>query len=60
MLDTLKERRPIVGTRPSAADPRNPSATVRRLVIDALGPDELATFARLSNRILEQLDNEPR
>ncbi|MEH0541567.1 MarR family winged helix-turn-helix transcriptional regulator [Streptomyces sp. B21-105] len=33
-------------------------ATVRRLVIDALGTDELATFARLSNRILEQLDNE--
>ncbi len=34
-------------------------ATVRRLVIDALGPDGLATFARLSSRILEQLDNEP-
>ncbi|WP_149831134.1 MarR family winged helix-turn-helix transcriptional regulator [Streptomyces tailanensis] len=33
-------------------------ATVRRLVIDALSPDELATFARLSNLILEQLDNE--
>lgn len=34
-------------------------ATVRRLVIDALTPDELATLARISNRILQQLDNEP-
>jgi DNA-binding MarR family transcriptional regulator len=34
-------------------------ATVRRLVIDALKPDELATFARLSNRILEQMDDVP-
>ncbi|MEU4769993.1 MarR family winged helix-turn-helix transcriptional regulator [Actinosynnema sp. NPDC023794] len=34
-------------------------AAVRRLVVDALGPDELATLARLSNRILEQLDNVP-
>ncbi|WP_127937587.1 MarR family winged helix-turn-helix transcriptional regulator [Nonomuraea polychroma] len=32
-------------------------AMVRRLVIDALTPDELATLARISNRILEQLDN---
>jgi DNA-binding MarR family transcriptional regulator len=32
-------------------------AAVRRLVIDALGPDELGTLARLSNRILEQLDS---
>ncbi|PZG02210.1 MarR family winged helix-turn-helix transcriptional regulator [Micromonospora deserti] len=34
-------------------------ATVRRLVIDALSPDELATLARISNRILEQLDEAP-
>ncbi|TDB80572.1 MarR family transcriptional regulator [Micromonospora sp. KC721] len=34
-------------------------ATVRHLVIDALGRDDLATLARLSNRILEQLDNAP-
>ncbi|MGI5285419.1 MarR family winged helix-turn-helix transcriptional regulator [Nonomuraea polychroma] len=33
-------------------------AMVRRLVIDALSPDELATLARISNRILEQLHNE--
>lgn len=32
-------------------------ATVRRLVIDALSPDELAMLAQISNRILEQLDN---
>jgi DNA-binding MarR family transcriptional regulator len=35
-------------------------ATVRRLVIDALSPDELATLAQISGRILQQLDNEPR
>jgi DNA-binding MarR family transcriptional regulator len=34
-------------------------AAVRRLVIDVLSPDELAALARLSNLILEQLDNEP-
>jgi DNA-binding MarR family transcriptional regulator len=34
-------------------------ATVRRLVIDALGPDDLAALARLSNRILERLDSLP-
>jgi DNA-binding MarR family transcriptional regulator len=33
-------------------------ATVRRLVIDALSPDELATLAQISGRILERLDNE--
>ncbi|MFI7705147.1 MarR family winged helix-turn-helix transcriptional regulator [Nonomuraea sp. NPDC049480] len=32
-------------------------ALVRRLVIDALGPDELATLARISDRILGQLDS---
>jgi DNA-binding MarR family transcriptional regulator len=32
-------------------------ATVRRLVIDPLGPDDVATLGRISNRILEQLDN---
>jgi DNA-binding MarR family transcriptional regulator len=32
-------------------------ATVRRLVIDALSPDELATLGRISDRILDQLDN---
>jgi DNA-binding MarR family transcriptional regulator len=31
--------------------------TVRRLVIDPLGPKDLATLGRLSNRILQQLDN---
>jgi DNA-binding MarR family transcriptional regulator len=38
-----------------AAAPRH-VATVRRLVIDALTPDELATLARINERILEQLD----
>jgi DNA-binding MarR family transcriptional regulator len=33
-------------------------ATVRRLVIDALSPDELATLGQISQRILDQLDNE--
>jgi DNA-binding MarR family transcriptional regulator len=32
-------------------------ATVRRLVIDALSPDELATLGRIADRILDQLDN---
>jgi DNA-binding MarR family transcriptional regulator len=31
-------------------------AMVRRLVIDALSPDELAALGRISHRILEQLD----
>jgi DNA-binding MarR family transcriptional regulator len=38
-----------------AAAPKH-VATVRRLVIDALTPDELATLARINERILEQLD----
>jgi DNA-binding MarR family transcriptional regulator len=33
-------------------------ATVRRLVIDALSPDELATLGQISLRILDQLDNQ--
>ena len=33
-------------------------ATVRRLVIDALSPDELATLGQISQRILDQMDNE--
>jgi hypothetical protein len=32
-------------------------ATVRRLVIDALSPDELATLGQISKRILDRLDN---
>jgi DNA-binding MarR family transcriptional regulator len=39
-----------------AAAPHHVS-TVRRLVIDPLGSDDLAALARISNRILEQLDN---
>jgi DNA-binding MarR family transcriptional regulator len=38
-----------------AAAPKH-VATVRRLVIDTLSPDELATLARINQRILEQLD----
>ena len=38
-----------------AAAPKH-VATVRRLVIDALSPRDLATLARISNRILDQLD----
>lgn len=41
-----------------AAAPKH-VVTVRRLVIDALSPDDLAEFGRLSGRILEQLDAEP-
>lgn len=41
-----------------AAAPKH-VATVRRLVIDALAPDELAALAQISGRILEQLENEP-
>jgi DNA-binding MarR family transcriptional regulator len=40
----------------TAAAPRH-VATVRRLVIDVLSPDELATLGRISYRILDQLDN---
>jgi DNA-binding MarR family transcriptional regulator len=39
-----------------AAAPKH-VATVRRLVIDAISADELATLGQLSNRILNQLDN---
>jgi DNA-binding MarR family transcriptional regulator len=39
-----------------AAAPRH-VATVRRLVIDVLSPDELDTLAVLSGRLLDQLDN---
>ncbi|WP_188192098.1 MarR family winged helix-turn-helix transcriptional regulator [Nonomuraea sp. SYSU D8015] len=39
-----------------AAAPKHVAA-VRRLVIDALTPDELATLERISNRILDRLDN---
>lgn len=31
--------------------------TVRRLVIDALGPDDLATLGRISTHILDRIDN---
>lgn len=41
-----------------AAAPKH-VATVRRLVIDALSRDELAALELISNRILEQLDDEP-
>jgi DNA-binding MarR family transcriptional regulator len=39
-----------------AAAPRHVAA-VRRLVIDVLSPDELATLGQISNRILDRLDN---
>jgi DNA-binding MarR family transcriptional regulator len=42
----------------TAAAPRH-VATVRRLVIDALSAEELATLGQISNRILDQLDNVP-
>jgi DNA-binding MarR family transcriptional regulator len=34
-------------------------ATVRRLVIDALSPDELAALGQISQRILDRLDSAP-
>jgi DNA-binding MarR family transcriptional regulator len=34
-------------------------ATVRRLVLDALDPEDLATLARISHRVLDHLDNTP-
>lgn len=40
-----------------AAAPKH-VATVRRLVVDVLGPDELAALGRISDRILGQLDKE--
>ncbi|WP_158847544.1 MarR family winged helix-turn-helix transcriptional regulator [Saccharothrix deserti] len=39
-----------------AAAPQHVAA-VRRLVIDALSPDELATLGQISDRILEHVDN---
>jgi DNA-binding MarR family transcriptional regulator len=41
-----------------AAAPKH-VVTVRRLVVDALGPDDLAELGRISSRVLEQLDVEP-
>jgi DNA-binding MarR family transcriptional regulator len=38
-----------------AAAPKH-VVTVRRLVIDALGPGELAALGRISSRVLEQID----
>lgn len=32
-------------------------AMIRRLVIDPLGPDDLQTLARISNRMLDHIDN---
>lgn len=40
-----------------AAAPKH-VATVRRLVIDALSPAEIAALEQISNRILDQLDDE--
>jgi DNA-binding MarR family transcriptional regulator len=42
-----------------AAAPKH-VVTVRRLVVDALGPEDLATLGRISGRLLEQMDAEPR
>jgi DNA-binding MarR family transcriptional regulator len=41
-----------------AAAPKH-VVTVRRLVVDPLGPDDLAELGRISGRILDQLDAEP-
>jgi DNA-binding MarR family transcriptional regulator len=41
-----------------AAAPKH-VVTVRRLIVDALGPDDLAELGRISGRILEQIDAEP-
>ncbi|MEU4384135.1 MarR family winged helix-turn-helix transcriptional regulator [Promicromonospora sp. NPDC023805] len=41
-----------------AAAPKH-VVTVRRLVIDALSPDDLAALGRISGRVLEQIDAEP-
>lgn len=40
-----------------AAAPKH-VVTVRKLVIDALSPEELATLGRISSRIIEQVDAE--
>lgn len=42
-----------------AAAPKH-VATVRRLVIDALSPEDLATLGRISSRVIEQMDADPR
>lgn len=34
-------------------------ATVRRLFLDALTPEELSELARISNRVLERMEKEP-
>jgi DNA-binding MarR family transcriptional regulator len=41
-----------------AAAPKH-VVTVRRLVIDALGPEDLAALGRISGRVLERIDAEP-
>jgi DNA-binding MarR family transcriptional regulator len=41
-----------------AAAPKH-VVTVRRLVIDALSPEDLAALGRISGRVLEQIDAEP-
>jgi DNA-binding MarR family transcriptional regulator len=41
-----------------AASPKHVAA-VRRLVVDVLDPDELAALGRISDRILDRLDDEP-
>ena len=41
-----------------AAAPKH-VVTVRRLVIDALSPEDLAALGRISSRVLEQMDAEP-
>lgn len=41
-----------------AAAPRH-VATVRRLVVDPLTPDELEALGRISDRIIERIDAEP-
>jgi DNA-binding MarR family transcriptional regulator len=48
---------PVGRTVIQAAAPQH-VAMVRRLVIDALSPDELATLGQISQRLLDQLDNE--
>ncbi|GAA3774356.1 hypothetical protein GCM10023083_09180 [Streptomyces phyllanthi] len=39
-----------------AAAPHH-AAVVRRLIVDVLSPDDLATYARISNVILAQMDS---
>jgi DNA-binding MarR family transcriptional regulator len=41
-----------------AAAPKH-VVTVRRLVIDALSPEELASLGHISSRVLEQIDAQP-